>query len=211
MVISHKSRVVVQYLVPIALMYTVLGLFLFKGKAPTIGAVLPYWGGMAGLTIAMTLAQDLFPKSTKEFVVFWRVRDRLPGHRAFTEKFGDLSRYDVDNISNIDSLKLLSPAKQQQMFYRTYRHHEKDARVSHYSFRYLAWRDSASSLILTGSVTVPVFGFFPTQHYLFPAIQLAGCMYFAAILAILAARHSANELVYQVLAAETQGAKHAIK
>jgi len=211
MAISHKARVVAQYLVPIAILYTGVGFFLFKGKIPTLGAMLPYIGGMSGLVVVMTLAQDLVPKSFKEFIVFWRFSDRLPGHRAFTEKFSDQSRYDRQKISNWADLEGMSPSSQQQTFYKVYRRHEKDARISHNSFRYLAWRDSASSLFLLAFVTVPALGSFSTYGTQGPASRLAFFALIASLICSIAARQAANELVYQVLASETQGKRHGIR
>lgn len=211
MAISHKARVVAQYLVPIAILYTAAGFFLFKGKVPTLSAMLPYMGGMAGLVVMMTLAQDLVPKSFKESIIFWRISNRLPGHRAFTRRFTDESRYDHKKISNWDDLERMSPPIQQQTFYKLYRRHEKDIRVSHNSFRYLAWRDSASSLILLAFVTVPALGSFSSYETTGPASRLALFALFASIVCAIAARQAADELVYQVLASETQGKRHGVK
>lgn len=210
MELSHKTKVVVQYLVPVATAYFILAVFVFTGTVPKGDDIAAHLGGIAGLTVAAALAQDVVPKGFKEFLVFHRFNHRLPGHRAFTTDFQQPSRYDLARITNLGILSALGPEEQQRVFYRVYRKHDKDPRVEHYSFRYLAWRDSASTLLLLSVVTIPVLGGFPDFTALMPALKLTALTFAAYVATALAARQAANELVCQVLAAETLGDPHDI-
>jgi hypothetical protein len=203
--LPQKAQIVGQYILPAAVGYIILGVFLGTGALPTSEGILQKIGGLAAMTLLATLAQDLLPKPLKEAFVFTRLIHRLPGHRAFTRAFEAEDRYDVNRIPGYRSLKSLAPKHQQREFYRIYRKHSDDVRVKHYSHRYLAWRDTSAALLLLSIVTIPVLDWIygampPEQGY-----KLAGLTLLGALLCAMAARLSANELVRQVLTAEALG------
>jgi hypothetical protein len=200
--LSQKTQIVGQYIIPAAIGYIILGVFLGTGALPNSDAILQKVGGLAAMTLLATLAQDLLPKPLKEAIIFTRVRDRLPGHRAFTPAFEAEDRYDVHRIPGYDTLKQMSPKHQQREFYKVYRKHAEDVRVKHYSHRYLAWRDTSAALLLLALVTVPVLDWIYDAMVSAQAHKLAGITFLGALLATTASRLNANELVKQVLTAE---------
>jgi hypothetical protein len=205
---SQRTKVVAQYLLPVSCGYFVLAVFLFKGTVPAADDLLKYLGGAAGLTLVASLAQDIVPRSFKEALVFAKIKDRLPGHRAFSDRFRKSDRFHSSRITNIEELSRLPGADQQRLFYSLYRSHSADPRVEHYSFRYLAWRDCCSTLFLLTIVSIPVLGGYPTFTQLLPASKLAMSSLAACAATAMAARQTANELVVLVLAAETEKGSH---
>ena len=99
-----KTKIVAMFLVPAVTVYAMAAGYLYRGfgaafldlEALKTAAI------MAGLC---ALAQDILPRSFKEFLVFYRIRDRLPGCRAFSGKSND--RFDLSRITNIRSLRVL--------------------------------------------------------------------------------------------------------
>jgi hypothetical protein len=166
----------------------------------------------AVLSLACALAQDIVPRSFKEAVVFWRIRERVPGHRAFRTIKTD--RYDLSQIINRKELAALPGGEQQLTFYKIYKKHQKDPTVAHCNFRYCAWRDTASLLLILSILTLPIACIIsvsigvPLQWK--PPLLLAGSAFLAYLLTAVAARQVANALVGQVLSCETAGHPHSI-
>ena len=199
MAISHKSRVVIQYLIPLAGFYSATVAFFYSSQELRLADYAQAVGGAGLVAVALSLAQDIVPKPLKEFIVFWRARDRLPGHRCFLTENDQPSRFDRKKIPNIRNLSVASPAAQQIAFFNFYKTVSKESAVEHYSFRYLAWRDTASTALILAIITVPSLGFL-TVDALIPAVKISAIMASFCVLAILAARQMAQELINQVFA-----------
>jgi hypothetical protein len=204
---TFKLKIVTLYILPAMLAYSFMAGFLF-------GTDLASWIDWKALKSAGVvslfgaLAQDAAPRSFKETIVFWRLTDRLPGCRAFNRRCGD--RYDLNRISNINEVETLSSDQQQQLFYRIYKKHASDDTVAQSSFRYVAWRDTASTFFLLALLTLPV-GLIFTEGFS-PSILLKLTAFAASsyLLTTIAARQAANSLVGQVLSCETAEQVHDI-
>lgn len=208
--LTHKARAVVQYIIPTAAIYMSLSSFIILGKIPDDKEIISKLGGIAVAALAATLIQDIIPKPFKEILVFWRLRDRLPGHRAFSGAFSKNSRIDFKKIKNLSEISSLLPGDQQRIFYRIYKNHSKDVRVEHYSCRYICWRDTASVIFMLTMIIFPtviwLFGF----SFLRQSIEITTISAVAFLMTSIAARQMAIELVYQVLVIETIGKSHVI-
>lgn len=205
--LSHKTKVVIQYLTPIALGYFTLAAYLFTGEHVNVEQLAPYAGGVAGLVAAMALAQDLIPKWLKESLVFFRFNDRLPGHRAFSAQFERPDRFDYFKILNWSALGMLDSASQQRIFYSLYKKFSNEPSVEHYSFRYLAWRDSSTILMILTIITAPSahgIGDFPLAI----SLKLTAGTFVGFLFTSFAARQSAQELIFQVFSYETREGAH---
>lgn len=207
---TFKTKIIATFLVPAVAIYSVVAGVAYRGYSQAAFD----WralGTTAIMALLCALAQDLIPRSLKEALVFWRIRDRLPGCRAFSRETSD--RYDLSLIMNIDQLRTLSGAHQQRIFYSVYKKHKDDPTVSHYSFRYVAWRDTAALFFILAVLTIPgvysILGLGVGAN-VGPALRLTAFSFVAYVLTALAARQSANSLVGQVLSCETAGHPHAI-
>lgn len=210
MEISQKAKVVIQYLVPVSVGYFALAIFIARGNALSYGDISPLANAAALLSVAAALVQDLVPKPIKEFAVFWRFKDRLPGHRAFADTFEHMHRFDFRRILNWDDLKKLDPINQQRTFYRVYKKHRETPAIYHYSFRYLAWRDTGSMLLILGIVTITLSSFQFIQIGAIPALKISLLCICFWILTVGAARQASKELIVQVLSAESMEDPHVI-
>ena len=85
MQISHKTQAALQFIAPTAMIYMAFGAFLLNGHWPGWAEIKENSLAFAIIGIAAMLVQDLIPKPFKEFLVFWRKSERLPGHRAFSD------------------------------------------------------------------------------------------------------------------------------
>lgn len=199
MAVSQKSQVVVQFLVPVAVGYLLVCVFLLKGALPTTGQMWDHAAAAGIVAVAATLVQDLVPKPVKEVLIFWRLRNRLPGHRCFSGKSLADRRISPDKIPDVADLTALSPADQNNAWYAQYRQVSEQPAVSHYSFRYLAWRDTATLLALLTVISLPLMLSFESAGAWTRAAILTGGCASLCILSITAARLASRELIVSVL------------
>ncbi|WP_172808194.1 hypothetical protein [Croceicoccus mobilis] len=152
-------------------------------------------------SVGLSLLLDLIPKSFKEILIFWRIRFRLPSHRAFANgrKFSEI--LDRNEVVDIAMRSSLGPKYQNRTFYRIYDKFRDVGSVRHYSTRYLQWRELASLsifLIIIGYIYVgSEGGWASTQAALSLAIGIA-----ITLCSILAARNSSEMLIDYVLLSE---------
>lgn len=199
MQISHKTQAALQFLVPTAVIYVAFGAFLLNGHWPGWAEFKDSSLAFALTGVAAMLVQDLVPKPLKEFLVFWRVKERLPGHRAFSQTAFNHAAIDVTSISDIENLKSCSAEEQQIAFYKIYDSVRDHSSVSHLSQRYVAWRDTTALLFLLFCLSFPVLATFNHPQSLKVGLILTGISAICMILTALAARNSANSLTIQVL------------
>jgi hypothetical protein len=196
---SLKTQAVLQFLVPISLGYLAAAVFLSKGTVPTTGQLWDHATVAAIMAVAGTLFQDLIPKPFKEFLVFYRLRNRLPAHRCFTDQMLNNSRVSRDKIQDLAELVALEPADQNKAWYKMYKPLSSQPAIKHYSYRYVAWRDSATLLFGFSIATVTIWYMFPrTMTDATAAILGTGCL-ILYLAAATAARLSSRELVLMVL------------
>ncbi|KRH78436.1 hypothetical protein FERRO_14230 [Ferrovum sp. JA12] len=110
----------------------------------------------AGPIMAVFL-NDLVPSNAKASIVFWRFKDALPGHRAFSE------HAEADPRINMAALKKKigefpqSPRDQNTCWYRLFQGHQSNVIVGDAHKRFLLFRDSSSLtlliLVITGIAT----------------------------------------------------------
>jgi hypothetical protein len=199
MEMSHKTQAAVQFLLPASLVYTIFGAYLLNQDLPTLFSIQANSMGFAAMGIAAMLVQDIVPKQVKEVIVFWRFKYRLPGHRAFTSKFLENRSIDVAKIQNIDAICESSSDVQQREFYKLYKTVSELKSVSHYSQRYIAWRDLSSLLLILGLVSFPVLCTLEYRRAMEAGVVLSCAAFIALLFTSLAARNCANELVVLVL------------
>lgn len=208
--ISQKAKVVIQYLVPVSIGYFVLAAYVARGGILSISDIAPLANSAALLSVTAALVQDLLPKPLKEFAVFWRLDDRLPGHRSFSDQIESTHRFDVSRILNWSDLKNLGPKKQQNIFYRTYKKHCDTAPVYHYSLRYIAWRDTGAMLLLLAIATIALSALDIIQIGDIAALKISSACLCCWALTVFAARQASKELVIQVFISESMEDAHVI-
>lgn len=199
MPISHKGQVVIQFLVPVAIGYLALAYFMVRGSAPTFETLWNNTGIAALLAVAAMLVQDLIPKPLKEFLVFFRVRNRLLGHRAFSGYASSDARIDATKIENFVELSHLSPADQNKTWYRMYLEFSEQPSIQHYSVRYLGWRDTATFAVVLAIVSLPAALSVQFDGKIRLGLALAATSFALYLLSVAAARSSSRELLIAVI------------
>ncbi len=150
------------------------------------------------IPVAVLLLGSLLPSSLKAILVFWRLRDVLPGHRAFNETTLCDPRIDCERLRKHVGKFPSNPGEQNAMWYRLFKQVETDESILHIHGQFLLFRDiaSISTLLIIGSTLSWHFGLFPDRHIL----ALAGIFSVQFLLSALSAQSQGKRLVCSVLA-----------
>lgn len=109
--------------------------------------------------VTVSLLTSLLPPDIKATLVFWRIHDVLPGHRAFSFYAPRDPRIDLvaleNNVGQFPSL----PREQNALWYRLFKRVEKETSVFTAHRQYLLFRDLASiSLLLSFMIPCLLYG-----------------------------------------------------
>lgn len=199
---SNKSQIVIQTLAPYSVAY---GIFCLILMGSSLSEIVTNWEkifALAFFSVGISLLQDLVPRGFKEWLVFWRLRERLPGHRAFSKGRRWSSVIAQNEVIDFEIRETLGARFQDRLFYNLYDRYRENGSVKHYSFRYLQWRELATAALVLG-----IFGYLAvgaaegwTSR---PALQSVGGSLVILIASVFAARNSANSLIDRVLLAES--------
>ncbi len=199
---SWKNQIVLKTLVPFVAAYLIL--CAVRAGQVDLQTLVSNWQSIlaiGALAFGLSLFQDLFPKSWKEFLIFGRIKDRLPGHRAFDadRKFSDvIDRREVINIAERETMK---PREQHRKFYRLYNQYRDSGAVSNSSYRYLQWRELSFTALVSAFAVLLIFvynhGFLTFVSWELFAYGLA-----TYALSVIAARRAASDLIDYVLLTE---------
>lgn len=158
-------------------------------------------GRIAGASIAplvVLLLNSLLPSSIKEILVFWRVRDVLPGNRAFSVHAPGDPRIDLERLRAAAGDFPTDPRDQNALWYRLFKKVNGDPIVAEAHRYFLLFRDLAALSIVLAVVA-------PTALYAVGAASVAiwsalGFFLIQYGATAIAARHHGVRLVTNVLA-----------
>jgi len=157
-------------------------------------------GGLwpAGLGVLITgILNGQVSAGLKARIVFLRIRDALPGCRAFTEHAEADHRVDVTKLEERFGSLPVEPEAQNRLWYKMYRTVDDDPRVAQAHRSYLFARDySCCSLLLTAVLGGAGFGLLPEGA----ALYYLGFLVLQFLLASQAARIAGRSMVVNVLA-----------
>lgn len=193
-----KPGINTKYLVPIVVAYAAGAGLLGIDQVTQMKTLLQHAGfaGVAG--VIMISLQELFPRSVKEVLVFWRLRDRLPGCRAFTEIAPKDARIDPTNLAVLLPTAPMSPTEQNALWYKWLQSNESDPAIADNHRRFLILRDSAVLLALLALVT-PVLLTLTPDNFNRTLMLAVGCLV-AYVAVAQSARNAAVRLVGNVVA-----------
>jgi hypothetical protein len=195
---SLKTGINTKYLVPIVVAYATGAGLLGLDRVTQVQTLLQN-AGFAGLAgIVMIGLQELFPRSLKEVLVFWRLRDRPPGCRAFTVIAPRDARVDPTDLAVLLPSTPMNPTEQNALWYKWLKATESDPAIADNHRRFLILRDSAVLLAMLTLIT-PVLLMWPKSD---PEriLMLGGGVFLAYVLMALSARNAAVGLVANVVA-----------
>lgn len=149
------------------------------------------------LPVVVLLLAALIPANMKAIVVYWRMKDTLPGHRAFTTHAPADVRIDLESLRKNTGGFPSRPRDQNSAWYRLYLKVAAEASVVDSHSSYLLFRDLASiSLLLTVAAPAALFLISASTATM---VAAAAFMFVQYILAAIAARNSGIRFVTNVL------------
>ncbi|MGB5082839.1 MAG: hypothetical protein WBO23_19090 [Burkholderiales bacterium] len=171
-----------------------------SGSSPWSARVMPYLtSGFVACLVALAFNAFL-PAAFKHVLVFWRLRDVLPGHRAFTEFARNDPRVDLARLREKYGAFPTNGADQNRLWYRLLQKQEGHPAVAGAHARFLALRDmAASTALLAGLLTVSAV-IVHTDARFYPL--LLGILAIEYLMLRVGAVNEAERLVCNVLAME---------
>ncbi len=150
----------------------------------------------AAAPVLVLLLTSIFSSNFKAILVYWRLRDVLPSHRAFTVHAPRDSRIDMAALRrNVGDLPD-TPREQSSRWYQLYKKAGNDVPVVMAHRHFLLFRDlAAMSVVLFAAVSATLWFF--DRPLTLPAALLFGAQY---VLSAIAARHNGVRMVTNVLA-----------
>lgn len=106
----------------------------------------------AGPIVALYL-NELLPSNAKASIVFWRFKDALPGHRAFSEHAEYDPRIDMAALKKKLGEFPQNPRDQNTSWYKLLQKHQPNVIVRDSHKRFLLFRDSSSLTLLILAIT----------------------------------------------------------
>jgi hypothetical protein len=159
-------------------------------------------GALLGLgTFLAVVANGILSSRVKEILVFWRLRDPLPGARAFTELVQCDPRIDLQELTRMLGKLPVAPHEQNATWYKIYKKHESKVSVQDAQRSYLLTRDMTGFTVLTFCMVL-IVGLLLTL----PMKRLFICLVIPLLeylVSAIAARNYGNRFVCDVLAEET--------
>jgi hypothetical protein len=195
-----KKGIGTKYLLPIIGCY--VGAAAALGADADLKRLVPEMVGKIGIAglggLALLVFQDLVPRSLKEVLIFWRLRERLPGYRAFSVIAVKDMRVDREDLAILLPSRQMLPAEQNALWYRWLKSVESDPAIADNHHRLLALRESAVLLLLLAVFSA---GWFALQAGADKdRLILCGTCVVLYLLTASAARNCANRLVGNVIA-----------
>ena len=159
---------------------------LTRGAAATVAPVI------------VLLLTSLLTADVKAVVVFWRIRDMLPGHRAFSIYAHRDSRINLEELRRKVGEFPVLPRDQNAAWYGLYKAVVEDPGVMQSLRNYLLFRDlSILSLMLS---IVALIITLVTGGTIMTAMTVFGLLFAQYVLSAIAARNNGIRLVTNVLA-----------
>ena len=133
----------------------------------------------------------------KEFLVFWKVKNRLPGCRAFTKFAISDQRIDIHALKNYLGKLPEEPTEQNRLWYKLYKEVGEDKIIMGSHRDFLLSRDLCSISFLFALAAIPLGLFFWEDQHIFSVYMIF--MVLQYIIVSVSARNFGNRFVCNVL------------
>ena len=108
--------------------------------------------------VVVLLLTSLLSADAKAVIVFWRVKETLPGHRAFSVHAARDSRINVEALRKNVGTFPDEPREQNTLWFKLYKKVESEVTVAQAHRHYLLFRDlAAMSLLLAPLATLALY------------------------------------------------------
>lgn len=109
--------------------------------------------------IIVLILNGLISNPIKEFLVFWKIKDRLPGCRSFTVLAKTDHRIDIASLENNFGKLPSSPNEQNKLWYKIYKTMSDNELIKGSHKDFLLTRDLCSLSFLFALIIIPVIFF----------------------------------------------------
>jgi hypothetical protein len=149
------------------------------------------------LPVVVLLLAGVLPHNLKASLVFWKIRDVLPAHEAFTKHGPSDARVDMAALRAQVGELPIAPSEQNRLWFKLYKATENTPTVLEAHKMYLLYRDVAAISLL---LLIPaLLGLHLSGFDLSAAKTIAGIFVLQYVTAAIAARHSGVRFVTNVL------------
>jgi hypothetical protein len=188
-------------------------MFFFVSAAPKLSLHSPWsFDISARLALAVViplvalLLGSLLPASIKSILVFWRIKQVLPAHRAFEEKILSDPRIDRARLQKNVGAFPANPIEQNAMWYRLFKKVENEISIDYAHGQFLLLRDlgAISALLLPICLLCWITDIISTRE----SLIFAGILGAQFLLSAISAQSQGTGLVSSVLA--LHGAKRRV-
>lgn len=169
----------------------------------TISAV--RWLSSAAVPVLVMLLTSILPATTKAILVFWRLKDTLPGHRAFSRYARSDPRIDLARLKKSVGEFPVEAREQNSRWYQLFKKVEGDLAVAGASKNWLLSRDLAAMSFLLCFAAPPLLLLAGAGR---AEVELCAALFAVQYLvAALVARNQGVSLVTNVLAVHSTKGK----
>lgn len=164
-------------------------LFILKGLGVSIAPLLLF------------IFNGLISSNQKAILVFWKLKNPLPGSEAFSKLSKKDTRIDREKLKEIYGILPKKPSEQNRLWYKIYKKNCLDIVISESHRAFLLGRDLTSLCFLFDvfiGLPVIIFGKWPISIYYFTFLV------FQYLIVIIGAQNRGRRFVTNVLAAETK-------
>lgn len=156
--------------------------------------------GMIIAPVLLFLLNGFLSSDQKAILVFWKLKNPLPGSRAFSKLSGLDSRIDLGKLKERYGKLPKSPKKQNRLWYQIYKKNSNDIIVLESHRGYLLARDLTSLCVLfLVFIGVPIL-LIESRPYSFIYFLVLSIQYFFVVIG---AQNRGNRFVTNVLAVES--------
>jgi hypothetical protein len=144
---SLKKGIATKYLLPIVTVYAASAAWLGLDRVTAVTSVLQHLGVAAVGGLILLVLQEVVPRSTKEILVFFRFKDRLPGCRAFSVIAARDPRIDPVELGVLLPSATMNGVEQNALWYRWLKSMESDPAIAdnHHRCQSASKRDPLSA------------------------------------------------------------------
>lgn len=154
------------------------------------------------LPIVVLVLTGVISSKAKASLVFWRLRNALPGHQAFSQLVHDDPRIDIQALKAKIGAFPDNPREQNQRWYSLYRQCESAIPVQAAHKRFLLSRDLAGIAFLFG--VIGPWGIWLARSSYKWALAYCGLMLAQYLVLAVTARNHGNRFVCNVLVEHAQ-------
>ena len=150
------------------------------------------------IMIASLLLLGMINPNWRDRIIHWRLRDPLPGCRAFSRIGPESSHVDMNQLEKNFGPLPENGAEQNRLFYKIYRNYREDIGVLDAHGRYLAARDigTITALVMLG---LPLLSWWATDSAM-RSFAYGGALFAVYCFCALAAKNYSWRMVQHVLA-----------